>query len=69
MTLMGEGRFGVTDVWESAGAVEEWFGNALPVIEAVGVVKQRQDFYDIYNVQMGDVTENLTQGNRMQDAK
>ncbi len=69
MTLMGEGRFGVTEVWESPEAVQEWFGNALPVIEAVGVVKERQDFYDIYNVQMGDVPENTTQGNRMRDAK
>jgi hypothetical protein len=39
------------------------------VIEAVGVVKERQDFYDIYNVQMGDVPENPTQGNRMRDGK
>jgi hypothetical protein len=50
MTRIGEVRFGVTEVRESREAVQEWFGNELPVIEEVGVVKERQDFYDIDNI-------------------
>lgn len=69
MALMGEGKFSVTEVWESPEAVQEWFGKAMPVIEQAGIQKERQDFYDIYNVQMGAVADQLQEErNRMQDA-